>query len=101
MFYAGIVIGYGTADVEDGTLGERPVVALTLVAGAGQRHRLMGCGGGRGGELARAVVAGFVVAKTGRYRPVMWVGWVAMNLGYVSVIRCFSCNQHLLIDRDS
>ena len=53
------------------------------------------------GSSLCAVVAGFVVAKTGRYRPAMWVGWVAMNLGYVSTIRCFSCNQHLLIDRGS
>ena len=53
------------------------------------------------GSSLCAVVAGFVVAKTGRYRPAMWVGWVAMNLGYVSTIHCFSCNHHLLIDRDS
>ncbi|KAL5523988.1 hypothetical protein ACEPAG_8161 [Sanghuangporus baumii] len=33
------------------------------------------------GSSFMAIVSGLIVAKTGRYRPVMWVGWSVMTLG--------------------
>ncbi|TDL25972.1 MFS general substrate transporter [Rickenella mellea] len=29
-----------------------------------------------------AVVSGFIVAKSGKYRPVIWAGWIIMTFGY-------------------
>lgn len=37
------------------------------------------------GSSLFAVISGLVVAKTGRYRPIIWIGWFIMTLGYVSV----------------
>lgn len=34
------------------------------------------------GSSLMAIVSGLLVAKTGRYRPVMWVGWAVMTLGF-------------------
>ena len=53
------------------------------------------------GSSLFAIISGLVVAKSGRYRPVMWVGWVIMTLGFVSIIHCFSDIVYLLIIRDS
>ncbi|KAL5528489.1 hypothetical protein ACEPAF_7625 [Sanghuangporus sanghuang] len=33
------------------------------------------------GSSSMAIVSGLIVAKTGRYRPVIWVGWFVMTLG--------------------
>ncbi|KAL5484993.1 hypothetical protein ACEPAI_7635 [Sanghuangporus weigelae] len=33
------------------------------------------------GSSFMAIASGLTVAKTGRYRPVMWVGWIVMTLG--------------------
>lgn len=34
------------------------------------------------GSSACAAVSGVIVARTGRYRPVLWIGWVLMTLGF-------------------
>ena len=34
------------------------------------------------GSSGLAIISGLVVAKTGRYRPIMWFGFVVMTLGY-------------------
>ncbi|KAI5118065.1 hypothetical protein M0805_006328 [Coniferiporia weirii] len=34
------------------------------------------------GSSLFAIISGLIVSKTGRYRPVMWAGWVIMTLGY-------------------
>lgn len=38
------------------------------------------------GSSLFAIISGLVVAKTRRYRPIIWFGWFVMTLGYVSVI---------------
>ena len=35
------------------------------------------------GSSAFGILSGLIVAKSGRYRPVLWCGWVVMTLGYV------------------
>ncbi|KAH8119468.1 MFS general substrate transporter [Phellopilus nigrolimitatus] len=34
------------------------------------------------GSSLMAIVSGVIVSRTGRYRPVMWVGWAVMTLGF-------------------
>ena len=34
------------------------------------------------GASLMAITSGLLVSKTGRYRPVMWVGWTVMTLGF-------------------
>lgn len=34
------------------------------------------------GSSGMAAISGVLVAKTGRYRPIMWAGWATMTLGY-------------------
>ncbi|EJD03251.1 MFS general substrate transporter [Fomitiporia mediterranea MF3/22] len=34
------------------------------------------------GSSLMAIISGIIVAKTGRYRPVMWAGWTVMTLGF-------------------
>lgn len=36
------------------------------------------------GSSLFAFISGFTVAATGRYRPVIWAGWVVMTVGFVS-----------------
>lgn len=35
------------------------------------------------GGAVLSIVAGFVVSKTSKYRPTIWVGWVVMMVGFV------------------
>ena len=53
------------------------------------------------GSSLFAIVSGLVVAKSGRYRPVMWVGWLVMTLGFVSTFHCSLNIVYLLVIRDS
>ena len=31
---------------------------------------------------AMAIVSGQIISRTGRWRPIMWVSWAIMTLGY-------------------
>ncbi|THH08149.1 hypothetical protein EW145_g2898 [Phellinidium pouzarii] len=34
------------------------------------------------GSALFAIISGITVSKTGRYRPIMWIGWFLMTIGY-------------------
>lgn len=37
------------------------------------------------GSALVAIVSGIILSKIGKYRPVLWVGWVVMTIGYVRI----------------
>ena len=39
------------------------------------------------GSSIFAIISGITISKTGRYRPVTWIGWIIMPLGYVRIQR--------------
>lgn len=41
------------------------------------------------GSALVAILSGQILAKTGRYRPILWTGWVIMTVGYVSRLDLF------------